>query len=85
MDLSPVGQLELMMAQVIGLQVVVGLVTALGLYLLEGYQALRPMDLENPCFGGWGYEKCPIRPFIRGNFPGDFLWTASSKPRSWPI
>ena len=32
MDLSPVGQLELMVAQVIGLQVVVGLVTALGLY-----------------------------------------------------
>ena len=33
----------------------------------------QPMDLENPCVGGWGYEKCPIRPFIRGNFPGDFM------------
>ena len=32
MDLSPVGQLELMVIEIIGVQVVVGLVTALGLY-----------------------------------------------------
>ena len=32
MTLSPVGQLDLMLAQVVGLQVIVGLVTALGLY-----------------------------------------------------
>ncbi len=39
MDLSPVGQLELMVAQVVGVQVVVGLVTALGLYC---WRAIRP-------------------------------------------